>query len=184
MNISSALIKQCVLLRDFETWSYLRKEYLPAEYHLLYEHIDKHCEGLHEFPTFDDLKLCIRHANTRDKVLAIEALEVDVDPTTLLEYLKNEYTQKEILNSLDKYVDSSVVFASAEKSVQELHQIVLDIEDKVDLEVPQESMQRIAEAHPDSAHGMKYGGDKSIKGVRTRQAVEKWRRKRAADSNK
>lgn len=47
-----------------------------------------------------------------------------------------------------------------------------------------ESMQRIAEAHPDSAHGMKYGGDKSIKGVRTRQAVEKWRRKRAADSNK
>ena len=145
------------MLRDFETWSYLRKEYLPAEYHLLYEHIDKHCEGFHEFPTFDDLKLGIRHANTRDKVLAIETLEVDVDPTTLLEYLKNEYTQKEILNSLDKYIDSSVVFASAEESVQELHQIVLDIEDKVDLEVPQESMQRIELFEPEEEIG-KYIG--------------------------
>jgi hypothetical protein len=149
LNISSALIKQCIVLRDFETWTYLRKEYLPVEYHLLYNHIDKHCESLHEFPTFDDLKLGIRHAATRDKVFALEAVEVDIDPTTLLEYLKNEYTQKEILNSLDKYIDNSVLFASAEESVQELHQIVLDVEDKVDLEVPTESMQRIELFEPE-----------------------------------
>ena len=108
-------------------------------------------------PTFDDLKLSIRHAPTRDKVFAIEAVEVDVDAGALLEYLKNEYTQKEILNSLDKYIDSSVVFASAEESVQELHQIVLDIEDKVDLEVPQESMQRIELFEPEEEIG-KYIG--------------------------
>ena len=149
MNISSALIKQCIATADFETWSYLRKEYLPVEYHTLYGQIDKHCENFHEFPSFDDLKLSIRHAPTRDKVFAIEAVDVDVDAGALLEYLKNEYTQKEILNSLDNYIDNSVVFSSAEESVQELHQIVLDIEDKVDLEVPQESMQRIELFEPE-----------------------------------
>ena len=157
MNISSALIKQCIALADFETWSYLRKEYLPAEYHTLYGQIDKHCETFHTFPSFDDLKLSIRHAPTRDKVFAIEAVDVDIDAGTLLEYLKNEYTQKEILNSLDTYIDNSVVFSSAEESVQELHQIVLDIEDKVDLEVPQESMQRIELFEPEEEIG-KYIG--------------------------
>ena len=28
----------------------------------------------------------------------------------LLQYLKNEYTQKEVLNELEKYVDNSVAF--------------------------------------------------------------------------
>jgi len=149
LNISSALIKQCVTVGDFETWSYLRKEYLPNEYHLIYEAIDNHCEKFHQFPSFDDLKLSIRHPATKDKVYALESVEVDIEPATLLEYLKNEYAQKEILNSLDKYIDNSVLFASADESVQELHQIVLDIEDKVDLEVPQESMQRIHLMEPE-----------------------------------
>lgn len=157
MNISSALLKQCIATADFETWSYLRKEYLPAEYHTLYSLIDKHCEGFHEFPSFDDLKLSIRHAPTRDKVHAIESIDIDVDAGTLLEYLKNEYTQKEILNSLDTYIDDSVVFSSAEESVQELHQIVLDIEDKVDLEVPQESMQHIELFEPEEEIGRYIG---------------------------
>ncbi len=99
LNISSALLKQCITVGDFETWSYLRKEYLPAEYHLLYEAIDKHCETHHQFPSFDDLKLNIRHPATKSKVYALEDVDVDVDPATLLEYLKNEYTQKELFHS-------------------------------------------------------------------------------------
>ncbi len=157
MNISSALIKQCIVLQDFETWSYLRREYLPVEYHLLYGHIDKHCEKFHEFPTFEDLKLSIRHADTRDKVYAIESIDIDIDADTLLEYLKNEYTQKEILNSLDNYIDNSVLFSDAEESVQQLHQIVLDVEDKVDLQAPQESMQNIELFEPEEEIG-KYIG--------------------------
>tara|TARA_B100000085_G_scaffold264373_1_gene271251 strand:+ start:792 stop:2147 length:1356 start_codon:yes stop_codon:yes gene_type:complete len=143
LNIASALIKQCIVVGDFETWSYLRKEYLPNEYHLIFEVIDTHCEKFHQFPSFDDLKLSTRHPPTRDKIHALESIDIDIDAGTLLEYLKNEYTQKEILNSLDKYIDTSILFASADESVQELHQIVLDIEDKVDLELPQENMRRI-----------------------------------------
>ena len=157
MNLSSALIKQVIALRDFETWSYLRKEYLPSEYHKLHQLIDKHCETFHELPSFDDLKLSIRHSATQEKIHAIETVDVDVDAYTLLQYLKNEYTQKEILNSLETYIDDTVMFADAEESVGQLHQIVLDIEDKVDLEVPAESMQRIKLFEPEEEIG-KYIG--------------------------
>ena len=94
-------------------------------------------------PTIADLKFEIRDSSTREKLYAVEALEVEIDADSLLEYLKNEYTQKEILNSLEDYVEHSISFENAQESVDHLHQIVLDVEDKVDLEDPQESMQRI-----------------------------------------
>ena len=95
-------------------------------------------------PTFDDLKYEIRDSGVREKLFAIEAVEVDAEAFMLLEYLKNEYAQKEILNSLEEYVDKSVAFEDADESVAHLHQIVLDVEEKVDLERPQDSMQRIS----------------------------------------
>jgi|TARA_B110000977_G_scaffold201392_1_gene295777 replicative DNA helicase len=94
-------------------------------------------------PTIDDLKFEVRDSGTREKLYAVEAVEVDSDPYMLLQYLKNEYTQKEILDSLEDYVENSISFEDAQESVNHLHQIVLDVEDKVDLEDPQESMQRI-----------------------------------------
>ena len=100
-------------------------------------------------PTIEDLKFEIRDSGTREKLFAIEAVEVDADPDMLLQYLKNEYTQKEILNSLEDYVENSVAFEDAQESVNHLHQIVLDVEDKVDLEDPQESMQRIELFEPE-----------------------------------
>ena len=144
MNIASALIKQIIMLQDSDTWSYLRKHYLPNEYHTIFSIIDGHSQKYHTVPTFEDLKFEIRDSATQEKLLAIEALEVEADPSMLLQYLKNEYTQKEILYSLEKYIDHSISFEDAEESVSHLHQIVLDIEDKVELEQPQESMQRIS----------------------------------------
>ena len=45
-----------------------------------------------------------------------------------------------------------------------------------------ENISRIAEAHPSSNLATQHG-DKSAKAVKTRQAVEKWKRKRAADTS-
>jgi replicative DNA helicase len=146
-------------LQDFQTWSVTHRHYLPSEYHSLYKVIDKHCEDFHKMPTIEDLKFEIRDSGTREKLYAIESVEVDADPYMLLEYLKNEYAQKEILDSLEDYVENSVAFESAQDSVNHLHQIVLDVEDKVDLEDPQESMQRIElfEPEEDLAKYMKLG---------------------------
>jgi hypothetical protein len=132
------------VLQDSDTWSYLRKHYLPNEYHTIFSIIDGHSQKYHTVPTFEDLKFEIRDSATQEKLLAIEALEVEAEPSMLLQYLKNEYTQKEILYSLEKYIDHSISFEDAEESVSHLHQIVLDIEEKVELEQPQESMQRIS----------------------------------------
>ena len=143
MNLASAFLKQVLELQDFESWASVRKQYLPSEYHKLFTEIDKHCEKFHKLPTFEDLKYELRDSSTKELLFAVNSIDTDADAYMLLQYLKNEYTQKEILNSLEDYVDNSMSFEDAEESVGHLHQIVLDIEDKVDLQDPQESMQRI-----------------------------------------
>ena len=40
MNIASALIKQTIEGGDLETWSYIKKDYLPSEYHRVFDYID------------------------------------------------------------------------------------------------------------------------------------------------
>ena len=143
MNLASALIKRIIETRDFDTWSSLRKHYLPAEYHSLFTVIDKHCEKQHSLPTLEELKLGIRDAQTRAKLFAIEAVEVDADPSTLLDYIKNEFTQREILTQLEFYIDKSIAFETAEESIDHLHQIITDVETKVDVRDPGETMERI-----------------------------------------
>lgn len=143
MNLSSALLKQVIDLQDFDTWSSLRQEYLPSEYHSLFKVIDAHYEKFHLLPTFEDLKFSIRDPSTQEKLFAVESVETEAEPAMLLQYLKNEYTQKEVLNELEDYVENSIAFEDAEESIAHLHQIVMDVEDRVDLEFAGESMQRI-----------------------------------------
>jgi len=129
--------------QDFETWAGVRQHYLPSEYHTLFKVITAHCDHFHIMPSIEDLKFEIRDASTVEKLYAIETVEVDAEPHELLQYLKNEYTQKEALDDLEDFVDNSVAFESAEETVEHLHQIVIDLGERVELEVPQESMQRI-----------------------------------------
>jgi replicative DNA helicase len=143
LNIASALIKQVLVLQDFETWSMTHKHYLPIEYHTLYKMIDGHCESFHKMPTIEDLKFGIRDKATKEKLYAVESVEVDAEPYMLLQYLKNEYTQQEILVSLQNYVEKSIAFEDAEEAIDHLHEIVLDVETRVDLQDPSESMQSI-----------------------------------------
>lgn len=131
------------MLQDAETWNALRKQYLPVEYHTLFDIIDKHSSKYHTLPSLEDLKYEIRDTTTQEKLFAIESVEVDADPAMLLQFLKNEYTQGQILQDLDTFIDHSIAFEDAEESVNHLHQIVLDIEERVELETPQESMSRI-----------------------------------------
>ena len=143
MNISSAFLKQVLATQDFESWSLLRKHYLASEYHSLFSAIEKHCEQYHKLPTIEQLKLSIRDGRTKETLYAIDGVEVDTEAEFLLDYLKNEYTQKEILDELETYIDNSVAFENAEESLRQLHQIVLDVEEKVEIQKPQDSMQNI-----------------------------------------
>ena len=144
MNLTSALLKQIITQEDFDTWGNLRENYLANEYQPLYKAMDTHIKNFNALPTFDDLKLSIRDRKLQEKVFAIEAVDIDIDAWVLLEYVKNEYTQVEILNELDGFIDKTVAISNAEENVEALQTIVLDIGDRVDLKPPEENMQTIA----------------------------------------
>jgi hypothetical protein len=143
MNLASALIKQVLEQKDFDTWARVRRHYLPSEYYQLFDVIEKHMNNYSSLPTLDELKLGIRDDATRDKVYALETIETDAEPFLLLDYLKNEYAQKEVLVQLDSYIDRSIAFERAEEVVKSLQDITLDIERKVEIQPEEESMQKI-----------------------------------------
>lgn len=129
--------------KDFDTWARVRRHYLPTEYHRLYDVIDKHMTSYHALPSLEELKLSLRDSATLDKVYALESIETEAEPFLLLDYLKNEYAQKEALFQLDGYIEKSIAFESAEEVVRSLQDISLDIERKVEITPEEESMQKI-----------------------------------------
>ena len=143
MNIASALLKQIIVEKDFDTWSELKDIYLPSEYQAIYRALDKHIDIYQELPSLEEFKTGLRDRSLQEKVVAMESVEVDVSADLLLDYLKNEFTQTEILNELDSYVDNTVAIATAEESIEGLQEIVLKVSDRVDVKPPEESMQAI-----------------------------------------
>lgn len=143
MNLVSALIKRVLELEDFSTWSNVRKHYLPNEYHKLFDVISGHTDNYHKLPTIEELKLEIRDSATLDKVYALETIETEAEPFLLLDYVKNDFAQKEVLIGLDRWIDSSIAFESAEEVVQSLERLTSDLKDRVDLVPPEENMQKI-----------------------------------------
>jgi replicative DNA helicase len=143
LNLASAVLKQIIELQDVDTWSVLRAHYLPTEFHTLYKVIQKHADKYQTLPTFEELRLGIRDQETREKLYAVEAVEVDVDADILFQYLKNEYVVGEVIDHLDKYVTDSISFEDAEETIENLHSMAMDLEVKAELEHPTESMQTI-----------------------------------------
>ena len=109
MNLASILLKTIIAQSDMETWANSQKHYFPTEYSSIWSYLNKYVETHNILPTFDDLRLAVRDATLRDRFIALEKIEeIDIEPTVLLEYLKNEYTQIEIMNQLDNYLSDSI----------------------------------------------------------------------------
>lgn len=148
MNITSILLKKVILEADFEIWAQIRQHYLPTEYHKVYTVINNYFESNKGLPSFEALKLSIRSNTILDKIYAIEAAEiVDLSNAQLLEFLKNEYTQEEIMAQISRYLDDSIMLDSAAENLQKLQEIIFSIEEKVDLKDPAEDMNKIELFH-------------------------------------
>ena len=143
MNLASALIKQVLKLEDFDTWISVRKHYLPSDYHTIFDIISKHSETYHKLPSIEELKFEIRDPNTLEKIYAIDLLEVDTEPYLLLDYLKNEFAQKEVLYQIDSWIDKSIAFETAEEVVKTFQDIGQRLEERVEIQKPEENMQTI-----------------------------------------
>lgn len=143
MNIASALLKQIIVQQDLDTWAQVKDIYLPNEYRGIHGVLEKHVDNYQSLPTLEELRVGQRDKKILEKVAAIESVEVEVDAYMLLDYLKNEFTQIEILDELDNYVDKTITMASAEENIEQLQEIVLNVSEKVDIVPPSESMQTI-----------------------------------------
>ena len=117
MSLASALIKQVIAEEDLDTWANLKQHYLPSEYRKIYGIINSHVEKYHRLPTFEELNFEVRDQSTQDKISLIQMEQVDAEPHLLLDYLKSEFTQKEIIGGLDKFVETSLTHSSAEETI-------------------------------------------------------------------
>lgn len=95
-------------------------------------------------PSFEDLRLSVRDAPLQNKFNSIEKIEdVDIDASTLLEYLKNEFAQIEFMTGIENYLVESVAIDSAQESIDHLQELVISVEEKLDLKDTSTDMRRM-----------------------------------------
>ena len=149
MDLASALLKQVISQQDIATWTALRKNYLPAEHTALYDKIASFVERFSKLPTFEELKFDSKSKQLQQKIAIVEKVEVEAEADILLEFLKSDYAQQLVFENIEKLIDSSAAFESASDTIESLQNIIVDIEKKIDLEVSQESMQKIELFEPE-----------------------------------
>ncbi len=133
MTVESALLKQLLSHGDFETWNRLKQHYLPeGEYQKLWKIVDKHVHKFQAMPSFEDLKFEVRSRELQEKIYAIEAVDTEVPAYELLEYLKDQFTQSEILSKIETYLDDTISIADAKENIDHLQEIVVAVQDRVD----------------------------------------------------
>jgi replicative DNA helicase len=144
MTVESALLKQVLTTADFDTWNRLKQHYLPeGEYQKLWKVVDKHVHKFHALPTFEDLKYEIRSRQLQEQIYAIEAVDTDVPAFELLEYLKDQFTQTEILGKIETYLDDTISIADAKENIDHLQEIVVQVQDRVDTAADSDEMDTI-----------------------------------------
>jgi len=125
VNLASILLKSVIANSDIDTWAECQYHYFPSEYSEIWKVIDKYVQTHGVLPSFDSINLSLRDGLLRERFFSLEKAEdVDIDGKTLLEYLKNEYTQIEIMSQLEKYLEDTIAIESAAENIEALQNIV------------------------------------------------------------
>jgi hypothetical protein len=149
LNLASIIIKKILDESDVETWSVFHRHYLPKEYHKVHDLISKHLTQYNHLPNFEALKLSTREPALREKIYAIERVDhTEIDCSELLDYLKNEFAQAEAMSKIEKFLESSIATSTAEEIIDQLHTLVMELEEQVDIKDPEEDMKRISLFEP------------------------------------
>lgn len=135
-----------------DTWAASQKHYFPVEFSPVWDYLDSYVSTHSALPSFPAANLAIRDSNLRERFFALEKVEeVDIEGKTLLEYLKNEFTQIEIMNQLETYLTNSIAMESASENIEGLQNIVLEVEQKVELKDVNEDMRRMSLFEPEES---------------------------------
>lgn len=143
MDLASALLKQIITQQDVATWTNLRRNYLPSEFHSLHDRIASFLDRFNKIPTFEELKYDAKGKQLQQRIAVVELVQVDADPETLLEILKTDYSQEVAFREIGKFIDNSVGFESPEDCVLGIQGIIESIEKHVDVDDTEENMQTL-----------------------------------------
>lgn len=133
INISGSILK--ILLSDptkgLEIWPRLKLTYFDSEYVIIYNDITRFYNKFNKLPNFEELKVNARNGNLLENIIALELLEVSeqLDLLILFEALINEFTQKQALLRIDKFIDK-ITFLECDEIKKELSEIVLYLDEK------------------------------------------------------
>lgn len=144
MNLASTLLRTIIAESDIETWASCHKHFFSSEYSSMWECLHRFVDEHSRLPTFQDLRLSVRDATLQNKFNAIESMEdVDIDASILLEYLKNEFAQIELMSGVEGWLTESVAIDSAQESLDHLQELIIDVEERLDLKDPSTDMRRM-----------------------------------------
>ena len=113
-----------------DVWPRLKLQYFDSSYSEIFVSITKYYNKFNKLPNFVSLEMTVRDSTINKKVKALHLLGVDsdIDINIAIEALIDQFTQEEILNGLDKYVDKITHYDSSE-SILKLSEFVMHIEE-------------------------------------------------------
>lgn len=116
-----------------DVWPRLKLQYFNSSYSEIFAAITKYYNKFNTLPNFQSLDMTVRDSNIGKKIKALSLLEVsdDIDILVAIEALIDQYTQEEILNGLDTYIDKITHYDSSE-SILKLSEFVMHMEEVVD----------------------------------------------------
>ena len=120
--------------QDLDVWSRLKKEFFEAPYTEIYSLINRFYQKFDRIPTFEELEVVTRDEKSANYITALKELQVpeDLDIEIILQAVINEYAQREVLESLGRYL-GDLVFKDVGEIVEDLATIAIDIEEKTEV---------------------------------------------------
>lgn len=143
MSLGTALLNKIIEEQNLDTWANLKKSYLPQELHKIHSIIETYVDNHHRLPKFEDLLFVVRDTQTQDAIKIIENEDVEAESFTLLEYLKNTFTEKEVIQELDRFIENSITHTTAEETIDYLYDMISKVESKVDIVKTRDSIERV-----------------------------------------
>jgi replicative DNA helicase len=151
VDLASAVFKQIIDQQDLAAWTSLRRNYLSSEYNEIYDRIASFLDRFNKIPSFEELKFDAKGKRIQQKIAVIEKVEVEAEAEILIEFLKSDYAQEVTFNNIDRFIQNSTAFDKVTDTVEHLQGMIVDLEEKIDMDVDQENMQTIELFEPEES---------------------------------
>lgn len=130
MDVSAIILNKLLTEKNVDLWAKLKLAYIDPAFTSLYSAVGKYYDKYSAVPSFEELDLTLREGPAR-RTLAIVKLadSTDIPVEVVFDALVDQYTQKETINQLDKFLDKVTVYDSTEIK-ENLANIVLYLDEK------------------------------------------------------